>query len=273
MDFWNKINEFLTELVNGQALWQSAAMRAAAGVFGSLILWMVFRKLVKVVFARLEKYEFIRANQKVLTATRQALFYGLILATGMYLIEVLGLEAVQNPFFAIMIVFFAAPAKKILYLCVTYLESRIAGKTETKFDDIVFDITKRFCGVLIYVAAIIFALDRIGINVMPIIAGASVMGVAVGFAAKDTLSNFIAGVLLLIDRPFEVGDRIEVWTSPKKQRHLGRRGGNRHAGHQNPDHGQHHHRHPQQRNHDPGHHQLHFRVRPNPGAHQHGHRL
>ncbi|SHJ79857.1 Mechanosensitive ion channel [Desulfatibacillum alkenivorans DSM 16219] len=215
MEFWNRINEMLAELVNEHSIWQSAAMRAAAGVLGSLILWMIFRKVVKIVFARLEKYEFIQSNQKVLSATRQALFYGLILATGMYLIEVLGLEAVKNPFFAIMIVFFAAPGKKIIYLSVTYLESRIAGKTETKLDDIVFDITKRFGGVLIYVAAIIFALDRIGINVMPIIAGASVMGVAVGFAAKDTLSNFIAGVLLLIDRPFEVGDRIEVWTSPR----------------------------------------------------------
>ena len=215
METWNKILKVITDAISGNSLWQGAAFRALVGVAGSLILWIIFRKVVKVVFSRLEKYEFIKANQEVLGATRQALFYGLLLATGMYLIEVLGLEAVKNPFFAILIVFFAAPAKKIVYLSITYLEKRIASKTETRFDDILFDISKRFCGVLIYVAAVVFALDRIGINVMPIIAGASVMGVAVGFAAKDTLSNFIAGVLLLIDRPFEVGDRIEVWSSPR----------------------------------------------------------
>ena len=49
---------------------------------------------------------------------------------------------------------------------------------------------------------------------MPFIAGAGVLGIAIGFAAKDTLSNLIAGVLLIIDRPFEIGDRIEVWTAP-----------------------------------------------------------
>ena len=49
---------------------------------------------------------------------------------------------------------------------------------------------------------------------MPFIAGAGIAGIAIGFAAKDTLSNIIAGMLLIIDRPFEVGDRIEVWTAP-----------------------------------------------------------
>ncbi|MCP4681542.1 MAG: mechanosensitive ion channel family protein, partial [Desulfobacterales bacterium] len=46
------------------------------------------------------------------------------------------------------------------------------------------------------------------------VAGAGVAGIAIGFAAKDTLSNLIAGILLIMDRPFEVGDRIEVWSAP-----------------------------------------------------------
>jgi small-conductance mechanosensitive channel len=62
--------------------------------------------------------------------------------------------------------------------------------------------------------AVIISLDLLGLNVVPFIAGAGVAGVAIGFAAKDTLSNLIAGILLIIDRPFEVGDRIEVWSAP-----------------------------------------------------------
>ena len=71
-------------------------------------------------------------------------------------------------------------------------------------------VLTRFSNFIIYTVAIIIALDLLGINVVPFIAGAGVAGVAIGFAAKDTLSNLIAGVLLIIDRPFEVGDRIEV---------------------------------------------------------------
>jgi small conductance mechanosensitive channel len=55
-----------------------------------------------------------------------------------------------------------------------------------------------------------FALDNLGLNVTSVVAGLVIVGVAVGFAAKDTLANFIAGVTILWDRPFRVGDRIEV---------------------------------------------------------------
>jgi len=54
----------------------------------------------------------------------------------------------------------------------------------------------------------------IGVNIVPFIAGAGIVGIAIGLAAKDTLSNLVAGIVLIIDRPFEVGDRIEVWNAP-----------------------------------------------------------
>ena len=86
--------------------------------------------------------------------------------------------------------------------------------TESKIDDIVFELLARFSGFIILATAVIISLDLLGLNVVPFVAGAGVAGVAIGFAAKDTLSNLIAGILLIIDRPFEVGDRIEVWSAP-----------------------------------------------------------
>lgn len=56
----------------------------------------------------------------------------------------------------------------------------------------------------------ILALDQLGFNVTSLLAGLGVAGLALGFAAKDTLANFIAGVTILWDRPFRVGDRVEV---------------------------------------------------------------
>jgi len=56
----------------------------------------------------------------------------------------------------------------------------------------------------------ILALDQLGFNVTSLLAGLGVAGLALGFAAKDTLANFIAGITILWDRPFRVGDRVEV---------------------------------------------------------------
>jgi small conductance mechanosensitive channel len=56
----------------------------------------------------------------------------------------------------------------------------------------------------------ILALDQLGFNVTSLIAGLGVAGLALGFAAKDTLANFIAGVTILWDRPFRVGDRVDA---------------------------------------------------------------
>ncbi|WP_412067305.1 mechanosensitive ion channel family protein [Rubrivirga sp. IMCC43871] len=60
------------------------------------------------------------------------------------------------------------------------------------------------------VLAAVAVLDKLGIAVAPLIAGLGIAGVALGFAAQDTVQNLIAGVTILLDRPFAVGDNIEL---------------------------------------------------------------
>ena len=45
---------------------------------------------------------------------------------------------------------------------------------------------------------------------MSLVTGLGVVGIAVGFAAQDTLGNFIAGTTLLVERPFRIGDWVQV---------------------------------------------------------------
>lgn len=58
--------------------------------------------------------------------------------------------------------------------------------------------------------AAIIALAKFGIEIAPIIAGLSVVGVGVGLAMQGTLSNYAAGISLIFTKPFKVGDIIEV---------------------------------------------------------------
>jgi small conductance mechanosensitive channel len=71
-------------------------------------------------------------------------------------------------------------------------------------------LVDRVYRVAILVFSLVMAADQIGINVGAALAGIGVVGLAIGFAAQDTLANVIAGFLVFIDKPFEVGDWITV---------------------------------------------------------------
>ena len=62
--------------------------------------------------------------------------------------------------------------------------------------------------VLVVLAALLSVLDRFGLPVVSLIAGAGVAGLAVTLAAQSTLSNLIAGVTIVLERPFVMGDYI-----------------------------------------------------------------
>ncbi len=64
--------------------------------------------------------------------------------------------------------------------------------------------------ILVYGAAFYFLLSAWRIEVTTWLASAGVAGIAVGFAAKDTLANLFAGVFILADAPFKIGDFIVI---------------------------------------------------------------
>ena len=62
----------------------------------------------------------------------------------------------------------------------------------------------------VIVIGVLIALSQVGISLGPLLAGLGVVGFVVGFALQDTLSNFAAGLLILIYRPFDVEDIIDA---------------------------------------------------------------
>jgi small conductance mechanosensitive channel len=67
----------------------------------------------------------------------------------------------------------------------------------------------RLARVGLLVLGTITALGTLGVNISGIVAGLGLTGFALGFALKDSIANLLAGVMILIYRPFEPGDRIE----------------------------------------------------------------
>ena len=71
-------------------------------------------------------------------------------------------------------------------------------------------LLKNILTVLILVFGLASVMAQFGFDIVSLVAGLGIVGLAVGFAAQSTLANFIAGITILIDQAFQVGDWINI---------------------------------------------------------------
>jgi small conductance mechanosensitive channel len=64
--------------------------------------------------------------------------------------------------------------------------------------------------VVVLLMAALVALDRLGFQIAPFVAGIGVAGIGIGFALQGVLSNIVAGLTIIFTKPFRVGEYIEV---------------------------------------------------------------
>jgi len=79
-----------------------------------------------------------------------------------------------------------------------------------KLDRNLTSLLARTSSIAFIIFGIITALGTLGVNVSALVAGIGLTGFAIGFALKDTISNLLSGVLILLYRPFEIGNRIKI---------------------------------------------------------------
>ena len=83
-------------------------------------------------------------------------------------------------------------------------------RTETDLDDMLIPLLDKLGGVLIIMVGLFWILSTVGVNVTVFIAGFGIAGLVIAFAMQDTLANFFAGIHIMLDRPFRVGDTILI---------------------------------------------------------------
>lgn len=104
----------------------------------------------------------------------------------------------------------------VVLLLTFYLLSRVVkgviGRAAVRFylDAHLTSLFARSSGIVIMAFGVVTALGTLGINVSALVAGLGLTGFALGFALKDTISNFLSGILILLYRPFKVGERIKI---------------------------------------------------------------
>ncbi|MDA2957691.1 MAG: mechanosensitive ion channel family protein [Ilumatobacteraceae bacterium] len=76
--------------------------------------------------------------------------------------------------------------------------------------DALSDITNNLIKVVVWLIAVFMILGTLGINLGPLVAGAGIAGIALGFGAQSIVKDFLSGILMLVEDQFGIGDVIDV---------------------------------------------------------------
>ncbi|MEX1002910.1 MAG: mechanosensitive ion channel family protein [Crocinitomicaceae bacterium] len=110
----------------------------------------------------------------------------------------------------------------MLVINITWLISRLADalieeyivpiteKTESDLDDQLLPIFRKGLKIIVWTMGIVVGLNNAGYDVGAVIAGLGIGGLAFALAAQDTVKNFFGGIMIFADKPFAVGERIQI---------------------------------------------------------------
>lgn len=94
--------------------------------------------------------------------------------------------------------------------------SRLSGGTASdikKRQETLASLLGAATKVAIWLTAVFTVLQRFDINLVPLLAGASVMGVAIGFGAQSLVKDFFSGLFIILENQYRVGDLVEIGDS------------------------------------------------------------
>lgn len=92
-----------------------------------------------------------------------------------------------------------------------YRESGVGDSAHTL---LVLSFLKTLGKLAIWITAVILILSTLGFNVGAILAGLGIGGLAIAMAARETLSDMLGGIMIFVERPFVIGDTIQVGSGP-----------------------------------------------------------
>lgn len=149
----------------------------------------------------------------ILAIVRKPLLVLIIIFGSVNSLEVLQLPEIlvtwlERIFNTILVIVVAYLLLRVIKDVVVYYGESWAKKTESRVDDVIIPIFNLFGPLAIGLTAIGVVLWLWGIDITSVLLGAGVVGLVLGLALQDTLSNIFSGINLLWDAPFRTGDLI-----------------------------------------------------------------
>lgn len=198
------------------------------GLFIAILLGLALKTIIHYLIALLNKLAGRSTtdwDNKIITAISSPVGY--LAASGLWFVSfhVLRLEgkalnmlsmAIQI-FFSVIIIWLI---HRLMAVFSDYLK-HLSSKTESTLDDQLVPLINKTIKIIVMIFAVLVAIQNLGINVMSVLAGLGIGGLAFALAAKDTVANLFGSFMILLDRPFQVGDWVIIGSAEGTVQEIG----------------------------------------------------
>lgn len=184
-----------------------------------LLLSWILGKVLSWILSRLGHYFAQRSQSEMgdqmALVLRSPLFFLCLLVGGYLAAEELDLsprlfQAIQGTIYTLGVFLGALVLNRIFHALMRRHAGQVAQRTGSRLYGEFSPLVDKVVTFFIFGIALIIVLSHFGYSVTSLVAALGVGSLAIALAAKDTLSNIIAGFIIMVDRPFLPGDRIEL---------------------------------------------------------------
>jgi small-conductance mechanosensitive channel len=195
-----------------QFIWGNVWLRFLTILIITIIAAILLKVIMKTVLKPLTKKTKTKIDDIIIRAITSIIFY-VVLLTGIKI----GLQQ-----FELRTTVFQNLVDTLFILIASIFLFKIIGhfahlwmkewkfKTKTTADERLIPFVQKILKAVVIILAVIFIFSAWNVNISPLLATAGIAGLAIGLAVKDSLSNILGGLQLVLDRTFKVGDKVQL---------------------------------------------------------------
>lgn len=99
---------------------------------------------------------------------------------------------------------------RVVNVLLEWYTHSVTKKTDSQLEKEFLPLIEKLVFIFIFITGLIIVLKHFDYDILSLVTALGVTSLAIGLAAKDTLANMISGFTLMLDRPFRVGDRVQL---------------------------------------------------------------
>lgn len=188
-------------------------MNGALILLSSFVAAWIIRFVFEIVLKKAMRRTTTKLDDKIVKVVKNPIFwsvliYGTYLSVNAFIFDIQLLNNISNSLLSLTILVWGSVGFKLSNVIFQEIELR-QSKDGGKLSDAI-PFLDNLAKISLFTIITLSVLSVWGLNITPVLASAGVLGIAVAFAAKDTISNLFGGISVFFDKPYKMGDYVII---------------------------------------------------------------